>query len=456
MSEKESSVTFLSRIWTFFASIKLTVVVLLSLAATSIVGTIIPQNESPSAYFQEYGPVLYKVFSALDIFNMYHSWWFQLLMIILTMNIIVCSINRLSSTWKVLFVKVPPFNASKFRGISDKEEFSVHRSPDELRAIYEPYISRKFSYCRVEDQENGFCIFGEKGRLVRLGVYVVHLSVVMLLVGGLIGSIFGFDGFVNLPEGETVQEVRLKGSQEVRPLGFRLRCDKFKVSFYDTGSPKEYRATLSVIENAKTVLTKDVIVNDPLRYGGISFYQSSYGTYAPKEVTLNFTSNQTGMGYKEKMVIGQKVDIPEGMGTFVLNGYRKSFLFRGRDLGEAFVGTLNPDTANAVQVGLPLKFPSFDKMRKGEISVTVSDYISRYYTGLQVVRDPGVFLVYLGFITMIIGCFVTFFMSHQRICVEVCSAGQKSKVMVAGTSNKNKLGLKTKISQIAQKLAAMV
>ena len=69
-------------------SVKLTVVVLLSLAATSIVGTVIPQNESPDAYLREYGEFLYRIFSAFDIFDMYHSWWFQFLLLLLTMNVV--------------------------------------------------------------------------------------------------------------------------------------------------------------------------------------------------------------------------------------------------------------------------------------------------------------------------------------------------------------------------------
>ncbi|MBW2621009.1 MAG: cytochrome c biogenesis protein ResB, partial [Deltaproteobacteria bacterium] len=68
---------------------KLTVILLLSLAVTSIVGTIIPQNENPAAYFRAYGEFVYKLFDLLGIFDMYHSWWFQFLLLLLTINIVV-------------------------------------------------------------------------------------------------------------------------------------------------------------------------------------------------------------------------------------------------------------------------------------------------------------------------------------------------------------------------------
>ncbi len=96
MKTEENASRASSRIWRFFISIRLTVFVLLTLAATSIVGTLIPQNGSPQDYILKYGDFLYRVFYVLDVFDMYHSWWFQLLVVVLTVNILACSIDRLS------------------------------------------------------------------------------------------------------------------------------------------------------------------------------------------------------------------------------------------------------------------------------------------------------------------------------------------------------------------------
>ena len=181
-------------------SVKLTVVLLLSIAATSIIGTIIPQNENPAAYFRAYGEFFYKLFDLLGIFDMYHCWWFQFLIIFLTINILVCSIDRLSATWKIVFVKNPPFNLERFRKLSQKEEFNNKHTPESLKKIYEPLIAKRFGYTKAEKTDKGFCIFAEKWRWTRFGVYTVHLSVIFLLLGGLIGSIFGFEGFANIPE----------------------------------------------------------------------------------------------------------------------------------------------------------------------------------------------------------------------------------------------------------------
>jgi len=435
--------------------VKLTVIVLLSLAATSIIGTVIPQNESPAAYFHAYGEFLYRLFSILDIFDMYHSWWFQLLILLLTINILVCSINRFSATWKTVFVKNPPFKLERFRKLSNRQDFLDDRSPETLKKTYEAYVSKHFGYSRTENADNGFCIFSEKWRWTRLGIYGVHLSVLFLLLGALIGSIFGFDGYVNIPEGESVKQIQLRNTGEIKALDFEIRCEDFDVSFYDTGQPKEYRSTLTILEQGKPVLSKDIIVNDPLRYRGINLFQSSYGTLPSNEVFLDFTSSDTGIVYNKKASMGQEIDIPEGGGKFTLKDYSNAYMFMGHRIGEAFVGLLTPENEKPIEIILPLNFPSFDKMRKGRMVISVAEYVSRHYTGLQVTKDPGVWVVYAGFILMIIGCYITFFMSHQRLCIEVAKSGEKSRVMISGRDNRKTLGMDTKIKKIKEKLAKL-
>jgi len=455
MKKEHESANFFSRLWKFFASIRPTVFLLLSLAATSIIGTVIPQNQSPADYFHNYGEFFYNFFSALNIFDMYHSWWFQLLLLMLTINVIICSFNRLSTTWKIVFVKIPPFNISKFRRLSDKEEFTSKRQLEDLRNKYEQAASKKYGYYRAGQTDKGFCIFAEKGRWTRLGVYAVHLSVILLLLGGLIGSIFGFEGFVNIPEGETVNSIILRKTDQIHNLDFAIRCDNFSVSFYETGAPKEFRSTLSIIEDGRSVLQKDIIVNDPLRYKGINLFQANYGMLSPEEITLNIMSRETGMVYKKKTKIGMPIVLPEGAGTFVIKEHRNSFIYKAIALGETFIGILNGKDGSSIDIMLPLNFAGFDKMRKGDLNFSVADYDNRYYTGLQVTRDPGVLVVYSGFVVMIIGCFVTFFMSHQRLCVEVVKNGNKTKVMVAGTANKNKLGMQARVKNFSRNLARL-
>jgi cytochrome c biogenesis protein len=462
-------------VWRFFASVRLTVLLLLTLAATSIIGTVVPQNESPQAYQQAFGDFLYRLFDILDIFDMYHSWWFQLLLLLLTLNVVVCSVDRLKTTWKIIFTKNPIFNVAQYRNAKRKVQRGDSRAVEEIRPLVKDLVARKFSYYRQEDAEGGVVFFAERWRWTRLGVYVVHTSVILLLIGGLIGSIFGFEGFVNIPEGETIDTIRLRNSDKLVKLDFEIRCDDFDVSFYANGMPKEFRSGLAIIENGEPVLQKDILVNHPLRYKGINFFQSSYGELpaelsvaaVPEEIGLGFTSKETGMVYNKKVRFGDRVIIPEDLGEFELKEFKDAYEFRGRELGPTLIGALTQKNGVAVEVILPLRFPSFDRMsamvnpqRSDAVLITVDEFAAnpedrakRYYTGLQVTKDPGVIVVYTGFLMMIVGCIITFFMSHQRICIEVAAKGKRSHITVSGKANKNKLGMHRKLEIIADQLA---
>jgi cytochrome c biogenesis protein len=452
MGSQQASNGVLDAIWKLLASIQLTIVLLLSLAGTSIIGTLIPQNSEPAAYVAAFGETLYRFFAVLGLFDMYHSWWFQILIVLLAANVVVCSAERLSAGRRILFVRRPAYQAARFQNLPDREAFTDERDPGILRTLYEAYLSKKVRAAHLEAAEDGFRIFGENGRWTRFGVYAVHLSVVLLLVGGLIGSIFGFDGFVNIPEGDSVQQISLRSTGERLRLPFAIRCDDFDVSFYETGAPKEFRSSLTLLENGRPVLQKDIIVNDPLRYQGISIFQSSYGTMPSRDAVFSFTSRATGMVYTREMKVGQETQLPENLGTFVLAEMRHQAQFKGHPVGDAFIGRLTMPDGPAQEVVLPIRFPTFDRMRRGEVVIAVDQFKEKHYTGLQVNKDPGVEVVYSGFILMILGCYVTFFRSHQQVCVEVLGNGSGARVTIYGTANKNRASMQRRIQKLARAL----
>lgn len=459
--------------WKFFCSVKLTIVLLLSLALASILGTFIPQNESPEAYIHAFGPFLYQFLSVLGVFDMYHSWWFQGLLVLLAMNILVCSIDRLKGSWKLIFNRNPIVRPERFTRRSDARTLTDSRDVEELIAAYQPVLSGRYPNCVVTRTDSGASIYGEKGRLSRLGVYIVHLSVLLLLAGGLVGSFFGFEGFVNIPEGESTDTIRIRNTGRIHRLDFQIRCDDFSMTLYENGVPKEYRSALSILEGDTVVTQKEIIVNDPLRYRGINIFQSSYGKLPPDqkpqtetaptgpkdEYTLNFTSRESGMSYTLTAKVGVPVAIPEGLGKFVVMTREEDAKFRGMDVGTAITGVLTPSEGEAVEVLLPLKFANFDKMRGGEVFITVANQKQekfspqpsteeRFYTGLQVTSDPGVWLVYSGFILMIAGCFVTFFLSHQQVCIVVEQLRKNCRITFAGIANRNQLSMNNTVEKI--------
>jgi len=476
MHDTETSGGIWDTVWGFFASVRLTIILLLSLAATSIIGTFIPQNKQPMEYLQAFGEFGYRLLAALDFFDMYRSWWFRLLIMLLVLNIIVCSIERLASISKIIFVKKPSFRRSRFQKVRNRSTFEDDRSPETLKALFLPVLQRKFRHTRLEETPDGaLCLFAERWRWTRIGVYVVHLSIVVLLLGSLIGSIFGFEGFVNIPENETVDTIFLRQSGKAYRLPFSIRCDDFDVSFYDNGAPKEFRSSLTILENGHPVLQKDILVNHPLRYRGINLFQSSYGKMAPEEhpedaeapaeVELRITEKATGRSFTRQAAIGDRIDLPDDMGTVTVAGFQKAVQFGGQDLGPGLTMEWRKADGKTERILLPLHFPNFDKMRGGAFYISIlgqkqrvfkpEGQAQRYYTGLQVTKDPGVPIVYAGFIGMIIGFVITFFMSHQSVCVELTERKGRTRVAVAGIADRNKLGMERKTSQLAERLQSL-
>lgn len=460
---------FTTGLWNFLASVKLTVVVLLCLAVLSSIGTFIPQNESPAAYMKAFGPVLYQVLSTLDLFDMYHSWWFRSFIMILAVNIIVCSVDRLQSGWKIIFARNPKFNLQQFRQRADAQRFSTTSTPHQIQKTCEEALARAVGPVRRIETATGFAIAAESGRWTRLGVYIVHLSVVVLLVGGLIGSIFGFEGYVNIPQGQSKDTIQLRNSMETHKLPFTIRCDNFEKLTYDTGVPKEYRSELTLLENGRELVKKEIVVNDPLRYMGINIFQSSYGEVNagaaadPLQITpsdpidLSFRSTESGMIYTSHAHLGQSVELPEGLGRLVVESFTAQGKFQNMELGPTLTATLTPPQGEPQTILLPLKFPKFDGMRRGEVFITASVGSAGakvYYTGLQVTRDPGAWLVYIGFLLMIAGCGIAFFLAHRQMVIDVRPAGEGAEVLVSGTANKNRLGMQSSVDRLAARLQA--
>ncbi len=400
---------------------------------------------------------------------MYHSWWFQVLLVLLAANLVVCSIERLSSTWKIFFAREPGFKPERFQKQPNKQEFTLQRPAEDVAESFRRALGQRFRTVREERHDQELYFFAEQYRWSRLGVYVVHLSVLLMLIGGLLGSLFGFQGFVTIVEGESTSEVRLRGSDRSLRLDFAIKCKDFAVSFYDSGAPKEFRSDLVLLQDGRAVLEKSIVVNDPLRYQGISIYQASYGRLPPQEspgapesVTLRIEHKATG----KTQTLTTGMDRPErlgaGLGTLTLVDFQSDFQMRGVDLGPCLLARYELEGQEPKHILLPLNYEHFDKMRQGDVIISVQETTGSnteppaepvYYTGLQIKKDPGVWVVYSGFIMMIIGCLAAFFLSHQRFCAAVTPRGRTSRIMVSGLANKDPLGMQRKVEKLADMLA---
>lgn len=443
--------TIPEKIWQFFCSARLAVYTLVLLALTSIIGTVVLQNGTRDEYIKFYGHGWYNLIRAFDFDDMYHAWWFLGLITVLCINIVVCSIERLSNTWKIIFPKKITFNPERYRKLKNLEMLSVEKTLSQLTLESEKLLSKAIGPVIREDTGKTILLYAEKGRWTRLGVYVVHTSLLLLLLGALIGSLFGFKANLNLDEGKTSDTAILIETKKPVKLDFYIRCNDFDVKFYDTGAPEEFRSNLTIIEDGKETLTKDILVNHPLRYKGINIFQSSYGSAPPDGVSLEIIGRQDKTSMIRSVKIGEEFQLPDGETLFKLEGFLPHFDFNGNDLGQAFIARIGEKDGKSFQIGLPLKFPAFDKMRKGPFAFVIKGADQKQYTGLHITKDPGIWYVYAGFILMIIGCWVTFFMAHESYFIEIEPTGELSSTLsISGTSNRNGHGFKFKIQKMCQ------
>ncbi|OGP79438.1 MAG: hypothetical protein A2V86_01850 [Deltaproteobacteria bacterium RBG_16_49_23] len=449
MNRKEKG--FFDIAFDFFRSLKLTIFLLILLAILSIIGTLIKQNAPSEEYIHRYGIQLYNVLEFFNLFDMYHSWWFSAILLLLVVNLIACSLHRFPGTWRQISRESgeKELGESMLKTLPYVERIALSHSrgmkEDEVRSLLKRGLKDPH---RVEG-ESSITFYSEKGGFSRLGVYITHLSILLILIGGIAGSLFGFRGFVNILEGETVDHValRVKDKDVAKPIGFSIRCDDFRVTFYDLKRPekivKEYMSDLTVLENGKEVLKKTIEVNHPLHYKGLAFYQSSYGAIHDLAVGVRWRDR------KEKVLLkvseGGTVPIPNTSAFLRLLKYEHQL----NPYGEGAQVALFKQNQQPRVFWLLKNVPQFDEQRGDEFVLTIEEVVEREYTGLQVTKDPGVWIVWVGCSLMIIGFIISFFFSHQRVWVKIPSKG-KGEIVLAGSTSKNKVGFEKKFSQLVE------
>ena len=445
-SEPPQTPSLGDRLWNFLASVKLAFSLLLILASTSILGTLIQQNADPAMYQQEYGQAGTRLILALGLNNMYHARWFWLLMAGLALNLIICSLNRLPTTLG-LMAKDP--QADLKRSGQPEHSFTLAGAPASHRERASALLAKAVGPVTSGQVKDSQVLLAQKGAWSRLGVYVVHLSVIIIMSGAIVGGIWGYAGHLELSQGESAASITLDNGQE-RALGFEVRLDKFAVSFYKDGEmPSEYRSDVTILDQGKPALQAVLRVNQPADYQGVDFYQASYGQTVSR-LSVNYVQG----GQK------QKVELEHGRWTKLADG-SQALLLDARpeiNMGEAYSGPAarigyqqpgaEPLALMALKAGAP--FPS-----RGPVSFEILDLQTVAYSGLSVKHDPGVWLIWLGCSLMVMGFIVTFYGAHRKVWVRLSPAGSgRTKVELLGSTNKNRPGLKLLLQRLAGALQA--
>ena len=424
-------------IWDFFCSLKLSITTLILLATTSIIGTVIEQGSTPEAMAQKHGwslGLMRFLDKSIDAFNMYHSWWFIGLLGLFAVNLICCSIKRLPRVWYTVKNPVLVPEEKMLQAFANNEELTVKGDESAIKEKVSAFLTSHFAAPTVSEKDGKTYYYAEKGAWSRFGVYITHLSILIIFIGALMGSFWGYKGYVSIPEGGETDRVFRRDKQAEAPLGFTVRCESFSVSYYEgTRRPREFKSVLTVSENGQVVIKdRRVIVNEPLTYNGIVFYQSSYNPIGDPSFGIQVKERATGQVADYKIPFGATRPLPGGGSVRVENYGDNGMIVRlgvtGTDGRRSVVDIYDPSSNIS------------DERRGGEYIFSLTGFNQRYATGLQVAKDPGVEVVWLGCFLMVIGTMVAFFMSHRRIWVVLTPGSKGIDLRIAGNANRNQPG----------------
>jgi cytochrome c biogenesis protein len=467
--EKEKNKTIIDKIWDIFASVKLAVIIFSLIALTSVVGTILEQQAEPEKNVKllmkmfglghESAHSFLGVLDKLGFTDMYHAWWFLALLLLFCMNLIICSLDRLPRVLKLVREKIRPLPVEHIEKMSIKKTFSQKNKVVHIKELAASSLA-KIGFKPLESSgEEGVQLYAEKGNVTRLGVYITHLSILLILSGAIIGVFFGYNAVLNLPEGE-ISSFAYQDAETKIPLGFDLRCDNFEVEYYPgSDMPKAYRSWLTVIKDGREVMKKSIAVNDPLSYEGITFYQSSFGkvpTDMKNGILVLKIASANGNPQQVNTKIGGGFTIPGTSVTGRITDFSPALAFDQTGRAFTYGDTLtNPaifvefsESGQVRDSGWILKrYPQTWLLKDGN-KVEFLDFWGVEYTGLQVRKDPGVLIVYLGCIIMAIGLYMTFFMSHRRIWVSISDEKGSAKVVIGASANRNKAAFEQKIDKL--------
>lgn len=406
--------TLLKAVYQFLTSLRCAIIVLLIIAAASILGTILPQGITEEAVLSLYGETSWKarLILSLGLTDLYHTFWFQSLIVLLAINVTLCTSERFPKTLRLWnYREKESSRPDRLKKFSNFSEFSTQKKLEDITpSIRRFFIGGGWKRELENEREQTYEGVFSKRQVFIFSIYGVHLSILLILIGAFVGSFFGFKGTMAIIEGESTNVVKLMRKDKALLLPFEVRCDSFDIKFYPDGTPSDYISKVTVLEKGREVQSYTIRVNDPATYRGVSFYQATYGALINR-AKVSFTDEQTGESFEMILTTESEETIPERNVIVQLMDYRENFSNFGPAVA---IGML--EEGKAPRAGwILVNHPNFHGNRLGPYRVTVKDVEASYYTGLQVKRDPGIWIVLAGFLGLAISMLATFYGNPVKV-----------------------------------------
>lgn len=409
---EENSKDLSERLWDAFSSMKLGLALLGIIAVVSGIGTLIPQEAIDPTKAQ----AVAGFWKMLGLTHLYSTIWFRLLLGLLCINLVVCSIKRVRSIYRQTFKLTPPSNLAR---VPQRNRLVVKGELVSLRESVQEVLIQKGFRVTLSEQSDQWSFIGIKRRWGNWGSLITHLSFVILIIGALIGSLLGFKGYFMEGAGKTIPIKSMQVSKGTVSETFSVRINSAEDRFLPNGERDNWYTDMSIMENGKEVARKTIWVNNPFDYKGITFYQANFVNGSHFTVDIN----------------GQKGSVE------LQDGGQSYYQAPGTDLYlvAALADASSPQSGVQYQVykGTGTTPIQTGQLKTGETIDVQGAYHLTFdglagFTGLQVKKDPGVGVIWLGCVLLLGGLLLAFYWHPLVISGILQSENEKKATLTVG------------------------
>ncbi|HTS70749.1 MAG TPA: cytochrome c biogenesis protein ResB [Terriglobia bacterium] len=453
----------------FLSSLKCGLLLLGLLGISMILGTLILQRPmaQEGQIEQIYAPQVVRLLNMLGLFDVFHTWWFILLLGLLGANITLASIERFPQVWRLFARPHYLADAAYVRALPFQREIPLGpHTPQEAISL----AARKFEvvgYPPRKDVLPKGTLYVEKHRAARLAPYVVHASLLIVFSGAIYDGLRGYKGFISLRPGMSTDYIEpLTTTGPRHHLDFTLRCDAAGMDAYPDGSPRQYWSQLTVLEDGREVSHKKIFVNDPLTYKGIRFFQASYiPSGAPSKLVMeaSWLENSAQKHQTLTLIPGSPSPLDDHGSAVELADFIPDYVLEGNQIVSRSDEPRNP--AIQVQVTRPgaqpthawilAKSPELKPPNDTGIDFHFVSVEMAATTGLQVAHEPGQWLIWTGCLLLTGGLMMALYLSHIRIW-GVAGVDRKGRpaLLLGGQPSKYRENFEHKFNELANEVEA--
>jgi len=292
-----------------------------------------------------------------------------------------------------------------------------------------------------------------------MAVYIVHASLLLIFLGGIIDALYGWRGFLMLTPGSASNQVQMRNG-EMHTIPFAVRCDGTGEETYTDGTPKKWWSKLAVVDGGREMQRKEIVVNDPLVYRGLRFYQASYGSTGKVEHLVLTASAKNGVAREISLAPSQPLALDDDT-SVQLAEFIPDYVVEDGKVYKRSNDVVNPAahlivTSKKSDASVNFWLPEIPGVAENESSPYVfqpKDLQLGHFTGLQVSHEPGQWAVWAGVILMALGLTFVFYVVHMRFwVVPVMDKRGHAVVWVGGAANRNKDAFEQKFQKLVEEI----